>query len=324
MQIISDVSNTRLDQFLCAQNICESRNAAARACERGAVKVNGKPAAKKYKLSVGDIVEYDDSASADTPANSSDNIPLDIKYEDDDIMVINKQAGLVCHPATGHADGTLVNALIAYCGEENLANLDGNDNRLGIVHRLDADTSGLMIIAKTNQAGEALRTAMKEHTTKRQYKALVFGHMKYGTGKIECPLIRTIGRNNRPRMSVSDNPKSKYALSTFKTQAHFDDVEIKGYREPVSFSLLEVRIHTGRTHQIRSHMEYIGYPVVGDNLYTKGTPSGFNSKRLLGLDRQFLHAYNVEFEHPITGKIMEFVDELPPDLQTILDSFNKK
>lgn len=308
-KLIVEATNdsNRLDAFLAECGAYPSRSVAAKFCDTGKVTVNGVEAAKKTKVFEGDKVEFE-PAIENTKVVGQD-IPLDIRYEDEDVIVISKQAGLVCHPAHGHADGTLVNALIYHCGEEHLCNIQDDNRRLGIVHRLDADTSGLMVCAKTNEAGIALSAAMKEHTTLRCYKTLVYGNVKQNDGKIDVPLLRTLGK--RPKMVASNDAKAKSAITTFKVLDRIDSTL-------GNFSLLECTILTGRTHQIRAHMEYIRHSVVGDVVYTGGAVKGFNAEEEFDLTRQFLHSYKIGFNHPITGEYLEFEDTLPKDLEDVL------
>lgn len=304
-------NNVRLDVFLVEEKCYASRSIAAKFCEAGKVTVNDNAAQKNLKLKSGDIVDF--VPADDNVDIKAQNIPLDIKYEDDHIIVISKQPGLVCHPAHGHKDGTLVNALVYHCGRENLSNIQEDENRLGIIHRLDADTSGLMVCAKSNEAAMVLSAAMKAHSTDKHYKALVFGNVKQETGKIDVPLLRVL--NKRPKMIASSDPKSKDAVTTFRTIERIDCQFGK-------FSLLDCKLHTGRTHQIRSHMEFINHPIVGDSVYNSGAPKDFDAREELGLNRQFLHSYKLGFNHPITGEYMEFEDALPKDLQNILNKLS--
>lgn len=222
---------------------------------------------------------------------------------------------MVCHPAPGHNQGTLVNALLNHCGKEHLFDSGNDDSRLGIVHRLDGDTSGLMIVAKSQAAGEKLLQDMKEHITSRHYKALVYGKIKHNTGKISVPLIRTV--NKRPKIKASNDPKAKEAITSFEVLDRFDS-------EFGNFTLLDCKIHTGRTHQIRAHMEYVNHPVVGDKLYNCGLSKDDDVSNLLNLDRQFLHSYKIGFNHPVTGEYLQFEDDIPKDLQKALDKILQK
>lgn len=300
-------SGMRLDAYLASLNAYSSRSVAAKFCDDGKVQVNGVAKPKNYKLAQGEEVTWEEAA--DNFAIEAEDIPLDIRYEDDDILVISKQPGLVCHPANGHETGTLVNALVNHCGKDNLCDIQDDHRRLGIVHRLDADTSGLMVCAKTNAAGMTLSAAMKAHSTLRCYKALLHGNVKQTNAKIDVPLLRTL--NKRPKMIASNDPKSKSATTTFEVIERLS-------HNGTPFTLVQCKIETGRTHQIRAHMEYIRHPVVGDPLYTGGAPKDFDASKELGLTRQFLHSCKIGFNHPATGEYMEFTSDLPTDLQSAL------
>lgn len=269
-----------------------SRAKATKYINDGNVLVNGSPQNKKYKTQIGDIIEYE--SEPEDEGVKAEEIPLDIRYEDDHIIVISKQAGLICHPATGHEKHTLVNALLHHCGS--LPDLRDDKSKAGIVHRLDGDTSGLLVAAKTEKAGLKLMEDMANHKPNRHYYALVHGVVKPDTGKIDAPLMRVV--KTRPKMAVRDDFKAKDAVTTFKVIKRFNDT-----------TLLDCKLHTGRTHQIRAHMEFINHPVVGDPLYSSYKDD---------IKRQFLHCYMLGFNHPITGEYMEFKDELPQDLKEIL------
>ena len=300
----------RLDALLAARELYSSRSAAVRAIEDGRVLVGGAPVQKKHTVGAGDVIVCElDEEQADLPVIPQD-IPLDIRYEDDDLIVLSKQAGLVCHPSVDHADGTLVNALLAHCGAENLCNVQGEDDRLGIVHRLDGDTSGLMLAAKTDEAGEALMEAIRLRSVDRHYLALVHGVVAPDTGMIDAPIARDA--TERTRMAVRDTPSAREAITTFEVLERFEPSDHDN-----GYTLLDCKLFTGRTHQIRVHMQYAKHPIVGDPLYQTNAPR--DKRASCGLDRQFLHSYKLRFEHPATGEEMSFVDELPEDLQTVLD-----
>lgn len=309
----SDYNGLRLDKFLADNDAYKSRSLAAKFCDNKKVQVNGQVAQKKLTVYENDEVMYQ-PAFEDSELIGQD-IPLNIKYEDDDLLVISKQPGLVCHPFSGHNKDTLVNALIHHCKKEHLFVNNDDDTRLGIVHRLDADTSGLMIVAKSQNAGVKLTQDFKNHLPSRHYLALVYGAFKHKTGKIDVPIIRNL--NKRPKMVASKDPKAKRAVTSFEVLEQF-------FYENTHFSMLDCKIHTGRTHQIRSHMEYINHPVVGDPLYNSGGPKDFDAKEVLGLNRQFLHSYKISFEHPITKKQMSFKDELAKDLLSALEKIRCK
>ncbi|MEE0346261.1 MAG: RluA family pseudouridine synthase [Adlercreutzia sp.] len=220
--------------------------------------------------------------------------------------------GLVCHPSVDHAHGTLVNALIWHCGEENLCNVQGEEaDRLGIVHRLDRDTSGLMLAAKTDEAGRELMAQIQDRAVDRHYIALVHGIMAHDTGMIDAPIARSA--DERCRMAVRDVPSAREAITTFRVLERFE----AGPKDD-GYSLIECKLFTGRTHQIRVHMQYTRHPIVGDPVYNAHGPR--DARAQLGLRRQFLHSYSIAFEHPTTGEPMAFADNLPRDLQEALDS----
>ncbi|MCL6471625.1 MAG: RluA family pseudouridine synthase [Firmicutes bacterium] len=290
----------RLDVFLAKNPEIASRSLAQNLIKKGLVLVEGRQADKNYRLKAGEMVDV-----AIPPPESTEvkpePIPLDIRYEDSDIIVLSKPAGMVVHPAHGHASGTLVNALLAHAPE--LSSI-GGVTRPGIIHRLDKDTSGLMIIAKNDFAHQKLSWELKNREIKRTYLTLVHGRFKEMKGTIDAPIGRS--PKFRQKMAVMGT-SAREAVSHYRVLAMYND-----------YSLVEVSLQTGRTHQIRVHMKYIGHPVVGDPLYGSG-----GSKRDLGLNRQFLHAYKLEFTHPRTGERMLFEDKLPPDLQNVLDKLRK-
>ncbi len=263
-----------------------SRSAAQRLLTAGAVTVNGAPAAKNYRASAGDVIcaEREEPAPARAVAQE---IPLDVVYEDGDLIVINKPRGMVVHPAPGHADGTLVNALLAHCGAS-LSGI-GGELRPGIVHRLDKDTSGLLIAAKNDRAHERLSAQLKDRSLSRIYDCIVQGGFKADAGTVDAP----IGRDprNRKRMAVTEK-NARTAVT------HWELLERFG-----RYSYVRCRLETGRTHQIRVHMAHIGHPLLGDTLY-----GGRADK---GLDTQCLHARGLKFIHPSTGEAMAFWTELP-------------
>lgn len=304
----------RIDTVLSFHDAYNSRSAAAKYCMQGLVRVNGETVTKKHLVHAGDIVEYEVEEEIEYPVVGQD-IPLDIRYEDDDIIVLSKQAGLICHPSVDHYDGTLVNALIFHCGHENLCNVQGEDDRLGIVHRLDMDTTGLMLAAKTNEAGLALMEGIQARAIDRRYLALVHGNIAPDTGLIDAPIARHA--QDRLRMAIRDVPSAREALTTFTVLERFEaGVKDDGY------TLIECKLYTGRTHQIRVHMEYARHPLVGDPLYTTHAPKAPQSN--LGLTRQFLHSYSLGLDHPITGAHLEFCDQLPTDLQECLDALSDR
>jgi 23S rRNA pseudouridine1911/1915/1917 synthase len=284
-------STVRLDKFLAQRYPEISRSFIQKLIEQGNVLVNAQKAKVSQKLIGGDKISIT-IPSPDSPSLVPEEMPLDIVYEDTDIIVLNKAAGLTVHPSPGHIKHTLVNALLARYPE--LANF-GASLRPGIVHRLDKDTSGLMIIAKNSVAQQNLINQFKNHKVSKGYIALVKGKVTPSRGLIEAP----IGRHpsNRKRMAVVT--KGREATTGYKVKEYIGNN-----------SLLEIDIKTGRTHQIRVHLAAIGYPVIGDSTY--GVKSMF-------LKRQFLHAYRLGFNIPVTGEYKEFTSELPLDLKTAID-----
>lgn len=311
----SDDEGMRLDVLMGARSLYPSRSAAAHAIDAGNVLVSGNPATKKQGVKAGQAIVYEiDDAAVDTPLRG-EPIPLDIRYEDDDIIVLSKQAGLVCHPSDDHRDGTLVNALIYHCGADNLCNVQGESDRLGIVHRLDMDTTGLMMAAKTNVAGEALMAAIQDHVVERRYLALVHGVIAHDTGMVDAPIARH--KTDRTRMAIRDCESAREAITTFKVLGRFE----AGPRDN-GYTLVDCKLFTGRTHQIRVHMEYARHPLVGDSMYNAHMPRHDSAN--LGLARQFLHSFNLTFDHPITGETLHFEDDLPDDLQAVVDALESR
>lgn len=300
----------RLDAVLAEHTLYASRSAAARAIEEGRVLVNGATVAKKHAVAAGEalVCELDEDPT-EIPVDGQP-IDLDIRFEDDDVIVLSKQVGLVCHPSVDHYDGTLVNALIYHCGKEHLCNVQGEDDRLGIVHRLDRDTSGLMLAAKSDAAGYALMEDIRARAVDRRYIALVHGVMAHDTGMIDAPIARSA--NERTRMAVRDVPSAREAITTFRVLERFEHD-----RYDDGYTLIECKLFTGRTHQIRVHMQYTHHPIVGDPVYTAHAPR--REEAQLGLARQFLHSFRIGFEHPITGERLDFADGLPRDLASVLE-----
>ncbi len=299
---------TRLDALVGALEYVRSRSAAARLIEEGLVLVDGEPAAKRYAVRTGDRIEID---LPDGPGLEliAEDIPLDIRFEDEHMMVISKQAGLVVHPAHDNWTGTLVNALLHHA--EELGGLQGED-RPGIVHRLDKDTSGLMMVAKTDETQSALQEAIKVRSVDRRYVTLVHGWIAPDSGIIDAPLARD--PRDRMRMSVSDRVDAKQSVTTFRVLERFE-----AGRHDDGFTLLECKLYTGRTHQIRVHMTYIKHACVGDPLYGTGSRNAN-----LGLGRQFLHAYRLQLAHPVTGAELLFTDAPPADLSSLLCELDER
>ncbi|MBQ9042732.1 MAG: RluA family pseudouridine synthase [Eggerthellaceae bacterium] len=306
---------TRLDALLGSLGLYPSRSAAANAIEDGKVLVAGEAASKKQTVKAGQAIVYEIAeAGVDTPL-TGEQIPLDIRYEDDDVIVLSKQAGLVCHPSDDHRDGTLVNALIYHCGADHLCNVQGEKDRLGIVHRLDMDTTGLMMAAKTNVAGEVLMAAIQDHVVDRRYLALVHGVIAHDTGMIDAPIARH--PKDRTRMAIRDTESAREAITTFTVLRRFE----AGPRDN-GYTLVDCKLFTGRTHQIRVHMEYAKHPLVGDPFYTANRPRHESAN--LGLSRQFLHSFKLTFDHPITGETLHFEDDLPDDLANVLEQLEER
>lgn len=295
LEIVYEQGYERLDKFLCENEQVElTRTAAAKLIDNGNCTVNGKTVQKNYKLRVGDKISLiiPEPESVDI---LPENIPLEIVYEDNDLLVVNKPKGMVVHPAAGHSSGTLVNALMYHCGDS-LSGING-EIRPGIVHRIDKDTSGLLIVAKNDFAHNGLAEQIRVHSFTREYEAVVTGAIKED-GTVNSP----IGRHkiDRKKMCVT-NENSKQAVT------HYHILEnMAGYTH------LKLRLETGRTHQIRVHMAYIGHPVAGDEVYGNGKPKS--------LGGQCLHARKIGFVHPVSGEYMEFESELPEYFTKFLKS----
>lgn len=300
----------RLDVLLADLSLYASRSAAVRAIEDGRVLVGGSPVAKKHAVSAGEAIVCELDEEPEELPVVGEPIDLDIRFEDDDVIVLSKQVGLVCHPADGHFDGTLVNALIYHCGKDHLCNVQGEDDRLGIVHRLDRDTSGLMLAAKTDEAGLALMEDIRARAVDRRYLALVHGVMAHDTGMIDAPIARSA--NERTRMAVRDVPSAREAITTFRVLERFEHD-----RYDDGYTLIECKLFTGRTHQIRVHMQYTHHPIVGDPVYVAHAPH--REEAQLGLERQFLHSFKIGFDHPVTGERLDFCDGVPSDLRRVLE-----
>ena len=293
-ELVCAESAVRLDKFLAASDIGISRSMAVTLIESGRVSVNEKPCDKKQKLSVGDRVAVTVPDPVPYEAKA-ENIPLEIVYEDSDLLVVNKPKGMVVHPAAGNYEGTLVNALLWHCGDS-LSGINGV-LRPGIVHRIDKDTSGLLIVAKNDASHTALAAQIKAHSFTREYEAVVFGTMKDDRGTVDAP----IGRHPVDRKRMCITPKnSKNAVTHYEVIARY-----KGYTH------IRCVLETGRTHQIRVHMASLGHPVAGDPVY------GVKNERV-GFPGQCLHARKIGFIHPSTGAYLEFQSDLPPYFQEFL------
>ena len=299
MILYADIPGERLDAFLarCAEGL--SRSAAQKLIEEGAVRRNGKPGKKNDKLNVGDAIEYEIPE-----AKPVDIVPtemqLDIVYEDEDLLVINKPKGLVVHPAVGHQDDTLVNGLLYALGED-LSGING-ELRPGIVHRIDKDTSGLLAVAKNDLAHAMLASQLKDHSMARTYEAIVCGSFREDSGTVDAP----IGRHpsDRKKMCVTER-NSKRAVTHWEVVARY-----RGYTH------IRCKLETGRTHQIRVHMAHIGHPILGDTVYGRKKPE-------LGQDSQCLHAGALCFTHPRDGRPVMVFAELPQYFKDVLVKLEK-
>lgn len=303
----------RLDAFLASAPDMPSRSACARLVEEGAVTINETPAtSKSERVLLGDRVRalVGEEQPQGGPLAPNPYIDLDVRFEDEHLIVLSKQAGLVCHPSPGHVDDTLANALVAHCGYAHLGMLQGEE-RPGIVHRLDMDTTGLMVAAKDDATQKALQDLIRLRVLDRRYVALVHGYVAHDEGTIETGIARST--RDRIRMAVSDSPGAREAITTFRVLERFE----AGRRDD-GYTLVECHLYTGRTHQIRVHMRHVGHPLVGDQLYGRG-----DERQNLGLSRQFLHSWHIRFDHPTTGETIELADRLPEDLLDVLESLKE-
>jgi len=310
ISVPKDKEGTRLDLFLSSQKLNLTRSRIQKLIESGKILVNGSTAKPSHKVKVGEKIFVE----IPPPQESKilpENIPLDIIYEDEDLLVVNKKAGMVVHPAAGNYSGTLVNALLYHC--KNLSGI-GGVLRPGIVHRLDKGTSGLLVVAKNDSSHLKLSEQLQDKTLYREYTSLVCGHLPKKVGSIQAPIGRS--RKNRKKMVVT-KLKSKEAWTEFKVLKSFQIAD-----------LLQLKLKTGRTHQIRVHLAYLGHPVLGDPEYggrAKWLSSlSVNKKKpaqeILNLiDRQALHAFKIGFIHPRTEKYLEFQVLLPLDFSKVLD-----
>ena len=291
--------NKRIDAFLANKNPEQSRVAIQRLIENEKVLVNGKKIKPSYKIQENDEIAMEEIEPVEV-ALKAQEIPLDIIYEDKDIIVVNKPKGMVVHPGNGNPDGTLVNAIMAIC-KDSLSGI-GGEIRPGIVHRLDKDTSGIIIVAKNDKAHINLSEQIKDHKVKKTYIALVKGIVKENTATINMP----IGRSEKDRIKMAVTKKGKEAITHFKVLKRYD-----------KYTLLQVNIETGRTHQIRVHLSQIGYPIVGDEVYSKG-------KNEWNIKGQCLHAKSLEFVHPTTGEKMYLEAPLPEYFEKILEELKNR
>ena len=302
MTLFADIPGERLDAFLARSVPDLSRSAAQKLIEDALVLRNGKPGKKNDKLNVGDAISYEipEPKAVDIAPKE---IPLDIVYEDDDLLVINKPKGLVVHPAAGHQDDTLVNGLLYALGDD-LSGING-ELRPGIVHRIDKDTSGLLVVAKNDAAHQSLTEQMSVHSIHRVYQAVVYGNLREDAGFVEGFL----GRDPKDRKKMAVLPESshtKYAYTGWQVLERFGN-----------FTCVSCQLKTGRTHQIRVHMASIGHPLAGDGVYG---PRNVDKK----LGGQCLHARELGFVHPATGQWMQFTSPLPPYFTEFLQRLRKE
>lgn len=295
--MIVDINDVRIDKYI-ADNTDYSRNLILNLIKNGDILVNDNKIKPSYKVKQGDKITIN-NVKTDTEDITPWDYPLDIVFEDDDIIIINKPSGMVVHPGNGNKDHTLVNALKSYT--DKLSDINGVE-RLGIVHRIDKDTSGLIMIAKTNKAHEILGEYFKEHSIKREYIALLCGIFPHDTATIDAPIGRD--EKNRLRMTVTPN-NSKKAITHLEV--------LKRYK--AGYTLVKARLETGRTHQIRVHTKYIGYPVYNDPVYSNKSTDDFG---------QFLHSYSMEFIHPITKEKMYFKRDVPKYFKDFLDKLDNE
>ena len=299
MTLIADRAGERLDAFLARSELGLSRSAVQKLMEEGCVRLSGKPGRKNDRLNVGDVVEVTlpEPKAVDVAPT---RMELDIVYEDEDVVVINKPKGLVVHPAAGHQDDTLVNGLL-YAMGDSLSGING-ELRPGIVHRIDKDTSGLLAVAKNDLAHTVLASQLKDHTMARTYEAIVCGNLKEDRGTVDAP----IGRHptDRKRMCVTER-NSKPAVTHWEV--------VKRYR---GYTHIRCRLETGRTHQIRVHMAHIGHPILGDTVYGRKKPE-------LGQDSQCLHAGALCFRHPRDGRPVLVFAPLPDYFRQVLEKLEK-
>jgi len=300
-----DEAGKRLDTYLAGKITGWSRSRLQRLIENEDVLVNESPTKPSYKLRENDEIEVE-LVELPVARFEPEDIPLDIVFEDEFLAVINKPAGLVVHPGAGVHSGTLANAIAYRFGLENQPG--SAENRVGIVHRLDKDTSGLIVVAKTDRSQESLSDQFHDRLVYKRYVALVHGSLEQNSGTIDAPIARN--KHNRHRMKVS--PSGRTALSLWNVRERFD-----------KFTLVNVEIKTGRTHQIRVHMAYINHPIVGDEVYNQGrdnTVADINVRNAIrSLGRFFLHAEKLSFAHPNSGQRMEFKQEMPGELRRFLD-----
>ena len=290
---------TRIDVFL-AENMEDlSRSGVQKLIDEGMITLNGGKTKANYKLREKDIIDVTVPEVKEVEILPED-IPLDILYEDSDVIVVNKPQGMVVHPAPGHTSGTLVNALMFHCGDD-LSGING-EKRPGIVHRIDKDTSGVLMIAKNDMAHQSLAAQLAEHSITRKYNAVVYNGFNEDEGTVDQP----IGRNPQDRKKMAVTQKhSRHAVTHYRVIERME-----------KFTLIEAQLETGRTHQIRVHMTYIGHPLLGDPVYGP-------KKQPISLEGQALHARVLGFIHPRTGEYMEFEAPLPPYFEALLERLRK-
>ena len=295
ISIICEDGPQRVDKFI-ATSTNKSRGEVQKYFVESTVFINGKIAKPSQNVKNGDLVEFEVLEVVESTIEKQ-NIPLDIVYEDSDVIVVNKPSGMVVHPANGHYKDTLVNALMYHCTD--LSSING-EIRPGIVHRIDKDTSGLLVACKNDLAHNSIAAQLKAKTSTRKYIAIVYGNFEHNYGKIDAPIARD--PQNRLKMAVVNGGKE--SITTFKVLKRFGD-----------FTLLELTLETGRTHQIRVHMAYIGHPVLGDPIY--------GPKKIIGNYGQYLHAKTLGFVHPTTNEYLEFTSELPDFFQEMIEELKK-
>ena len=294
--VVESNENKRTDAYI-SEITDYSRTAVQRLIDEEKITINGKIVKSSYKVQYGDRIEIEEEPAKEIELKAQD-IPLEILYEDNDIIVVNKPKGMVVHPANGNPDGTLVNAIMSIC-KDSLSGI-GGEIRPGIVHRLDKNTSGAIIIAKNDKAHINLSEQLKKHEIKKTYIALVRGVVKENNASINMP----IGRSKKDRKKMDVDKNGKEAITHFKVMKRYKDS-----------TLLEINIETGRTHQIRVHLSHIGYPIIGDEVYSNG-------KNRWNIEGQCLHAKSLDFKHPITGKQMHIEAELPEYFKKILEELD--
>jgi 23S rRNA pseudouridine1911/1915/1917 synthase len=294
--VTNEESKSRIDKLLADINPDQSRSQVQGWITKGFVKVNNEVVKANYKCQQGDVITW--TIPKVEPLNiEPENIPLDIIYEDKDLLVVNKPKGMVVHPSAGHQSGTLVNALLYHC--DDLSGINGVE-RPGIVHRIDKDTSGLLVVTKNDKAHVGLAEQLSKKDVERRYEAIVHGVINHDTGMVDAP----IGRDPKDRQKMGIVENGKHAVTHFQVLHRFKD-----------FTYIECQLETGRTHQIRVHMRYIGYPLVGDPKY--------GPRKTLDTDGQVLHAKVLGFTHPISGEWLLFEVEAPDYFRKLLDTLEK-